>query len=56
VSNERDALRNQLTTWYMLLDQRTQGFFEAVYAKAPEAVSPEPAQNSGETYTDPQLH
>jgi hypothetical protein len=39
VSDELEALRNDLTTWYMSLDQRTQGFFEAAYTKAPEAVT-----------------
>jgi len=39
MSDELNTFRNQLTTWYMSLDQRTQGFFEAAYAQAPEAVT-----------------
>ena len=37
MSDELNALRNQLTTWFMSLDERTQGFFEATYAAEGEA-------------------
>src|SRR3954453_22550793 len=38
VSDALDALRNELTMWYVSLDPRTRGFFEAAYAEAPEVV------------------
>jgi len=38
VSDALNALRNELTMWYVSLDPRTRGFFEAAYVEAPETV------------------
>jgi hypothetical protein len=38
VSDALNALRNELTMWYVSLDPRTRGFIEAAYAEAPGVV------------------
>ena len=38
MSDALDDLRNQATTWYLSLDERTRTVFEAVYAEAPGVV------------------